>query len=399
MTSQEIMALERLYGAKNYAPVEVVFSRALGAEVWDPEGRRYLDFVSGIAAVSQGHCHPELVKVVAEQAGRLTLPSRAFFSDTFGPFAEAATRYFGFDRILVMNTGVEAFEAALKLSRKWGYVRKGIAENQAKIIVCENNFHGRTLAAISASTSPKGRGHFGPFLEGFVKIPFGDAAALEAALGDGDVAAFFVEPIQGEGGVNVPPEGFLRRARELCTATRTLLVADEVQTGIGRTGKRLACDHEGVKPDILMLGKALSGGMLPVSAVLADDGVLGVFEPGDHGSTFGGNALACAVAKAALEIVHKEGLVDNAEKRGARLREGIRKLESPWIREVRGRGLLVGIELEPARAPKAAEIAALLKDKGLLVKETRDTVLRLAPPLMIPEVLVDEGLSRLAQIF
>lgn len=383
-SSEKAIELETKYGAHNYAPLPFVISRGSGARVWDPEGNQYLDFLSGIAAVSQGHCHPRLVAALTQQAGRLTLPSRAFYSDAFGPFAEYATRYFGFDRLLMMNTGVEAVETALKLCRKWGYREKKIPEGQAKILVCENNFHGRTLAAISASSGKEAATLFGPLLPGFQLIPFGDLAALEQALAkDPHIAGFLVEPIQGEGGVVVPSEGYLRQAAALCRSANVLFIADEIQTGIGRTGKRLACDHEGVKPDILVLGKALSGGLFPISAILADDPVMLVWQPGDHGSTFGGNPLACVVATTALQIVQEEALAEKADALGKRFREQLQDLPPPVI-AVRGRGLLNALVLDPGY-PVAKDLCLRFKAKGLIAKNTRDHLIRFAPPLVISE--------------
>lgn len=383
LSTEETIALEKKYGAQNYSPLPVVLSKGKGVYVWDPEGIRYLDFLSGICAVSQGHCHPKIIETLTKQAGELTLVSRAFYNATFGPFAKAITEYFGYDRVLAMNTGVEAVETAIKLCRKWGYKTKGIPENEAKIIFCENNFHGRTLGAISASSSPASRASFGPFVPGFIHIPFGDLKALEEALKDKTVAGFVVEPIQGEGGVVVPPEGYLKGVRELCTSAEVLFIADEIQTGIGRTGKRLACDHEGVRPDIVVLGKSLSGGTMPVSAVLANDAVMLTFQPGDHGSTFGGNSLACAVALTALKVVQDEKLTENAEAMGKLFRAGVEGLKSPFILSVRGKGLLNAIVLDIEKGPKGKELCLALKAKGMLAKETRDNVVRFAPPLTI----------------
>lgn len=383
LTSQEIIALEAKYGAQNYSPLPVVVSRGQGAYLWDPEGNRYLDFLSGICAVSQGHCHPKIVAALTAQAQTLTLASRAFYNGAFGPFAKYITSYFGYDRVLVMNTGVEAIETAIKLCRKWGYKNKGIAENQAKIVVCQNNFHGRTVAAISASSSPASRTDFGPFVPGFISIPFDDTAALADALKDPTVAGFLVEPIQGEGGVVVPADGYLKKVRELCTAAEVLFIADEIQTGIARTGKRLACDHENVRPDIVLLGKSLSGGMFPVSAVLADDKVMLTFQPGDHGSTFGGNPLACAAATAALGVVTEEKLAENAEKMGELFRQSLRAIQSPYLLQVRGKGLLNAVVLDTEKGPKGKELCLRLKELGLLAKETRENVVRFAPPLVV----------------
>lgn len=392
LSTDALIELEKRHGAGNYAPLPVVVARGEGVHVWDPEGRRYLDFLSGICAVSQGHCHPKITRALVAQAERLTLVSRAFYGDTFGAFAAFATAYFGYEKILVMNTGVEAVETAMKLARKWGYEKKGIPDGQAKIVVCEGNFHGRTLAAISASQAANAK--FAPFLPGIVSIPFNDGAALAHALEDPTVAGFLVEPIQGEGGVVVPDKGYLELAHALCRAARVLFVADEVQTGIGRTGKKIACDHEGVRPDILVLGKALSGGVLPVSAILADDAVMSAFKPGDHGSTFGGNPLACAVAKAALEVVEEEKLAENAARMGELFRDGVRALRSPLVREVRGKGLLNAIVFAPE--VKAYDLCLALRDLGLLAKNTRDHIIRFAPPLTIRDSEMRDALGILA---
>jgi ornithine--oxo-acid transaminase len=398
LTTQETIALEQKYGAQNYAPLPVVVKRGKGVHVWDPEGKRYLDFLSGICAVSQGHCHPKIVATLAEQAAELTLCSRAFYGPNFGTFAKYVTEFFGYDRVLAMNTGVEAIETAVKLCRKWGYVKKGIPENEAKIVFCQNNFHGRTMTAISASTSPASRNQFGPFVPGFVHIPFDDTTALEQALKDKNVAAFVVEPIQGEGGVVVPKDGYLKKVRELCTSAEVLFVADEIQTGIGRTGRRLACDHEAVRPDIVVLGKALSGGTLPVSAVLADDPVMLTFQPGDHGSTFGGNPLACAVAVTALEVIREEKLAENAEKMGQIFRDGVLALGSPLVTQVRGKGLLNAVVLDLSKGKKGKDLCLELKEKGLLAKETRDDIVRFAPPLTIGAESMAEALSLIKSV-
>lgn len=387
LTSEQAIDLDGQYGAKNYAPLPIVISRGRGTHVWDPEGKEYLDFLSGICSVSQGHCHPKIVAALTEQAQRLTLPSRAFYSDNFGPFAKYATQYFGYDRILVMNTGVEAVETALKLCRKWGFAKKGIPVGQTKLVFCEGNFHGRTLAAISASPTEDSKKHFGPFVPNFITIPFDDLPALENTLKDPTVAAFVVEPIQGEGGVVVPKPGYLKTASDLCKRANVLFVADEVQTGIGRTGKLLACDHEEVRPDILVLGKALSGGTMPVSAILANDPVMLTLEPGNHGSTFGGNALACAVARAALEVIRDEKLVENAAYQGEIFRQELSNLPGT---QVRGKGLLNALVFE---TNNAKEICLKLKDRGLIAKNTRDNIIRFAPPLVITEGEMREAIA------
>lgn len=385
--SQEAIDWETQYGANNYAPLPIVVSRGKGAYVWDPEGNRYLDFLSGICAVAQGHCHPKILRALGDQAERLTLPSRAFYSDNFGAFARYATQFFGFDRILMMNTGVEAVETAIKLCRKWGYEKKKLPANSAKTIFCQGNFHGRTLTAISAASLDDSRGKFGPFMTNFEVIPYDDIPALMKALEDSHVAGFVVEPVQGEAGVIVPREGYLKAAYEACKKANVLFIADEVQTGIGRTGRRLACDHEGVKPDIVVLGKALSGGLLPVSAILADNAVMEVFQPGDHGSTFGGNPLACAVARAALEVVSDEKLAENADRLGKIFRAGL----APF--NVRGKGLLNAITVDPTKGPSAKDICMKLKEKGLIAKNTREHIIRFAPPLIIDEGQIREAVQ------
>ena len=392
----DLIALEQQYGANNYEPIPVVLNRGEGVYVWDVEGKRYYDFLSGICAVSQGHCHPHIVKALTDQAKQLTLVSRAFYSDAFGEFAQAATAYFGFERILVMNTGVEAVETAMKLCRKWGYEKKGIPDGQAKIVVCSGNFHGRTLAAVSAGVAPDAKSPFAPLLPGFVMIPFNDLPALIQALRDPQVAGFLVEPIQGEGGVVVPGAGYLKSAFELCRAANVLFLADEVQTGIGRTGRRLACDHEGVHPDILILGKALSGGMFPISAILADNAVMSAFRPGDHGSTFGGNPLACRVAKAALEVVQREELPQRAEAMGELFRAELQGIRPDLVAEVRGKGLLNAVVFHQDRGIKAWDICLTLRDHGLLAKNTRDHIIRFAPPLVIdrPQMLEAIGIVK-----
>lgn len=381
-STEEAIALEAQYGAKNYASLPIVIARGKDTHVWDPEGREYLDFLSGICAVAQGHCHPKIVKALTEQAERLTLPSRAFYSDAFGPFAKFATQFFGYERLLMMNTGVEAWETAMKLCRKWGHVKKGLPAGEVKIISCAGNFHGRTLTAISANQETPNV--FGPFMPGFIHIPYNDIPALEKALQDKLVAGFVVEPVQGEAGVVVPTEGYLKKAAELCKKANVLLIADEIQSGIGRTGKLLAAHHENVKPDIVLLGKSLSGGMFPISAVLADDAVMSAFQPGDHGSTFGGNPLACVVATAALEVVRDEGLVENSYRMGKIFREELKDLKGP-VKEVRGMGLLNAAVIDAASSVKAEEFCIRLKNNGLIAKNTRDSIIRFAPPLTIKE--------------
>lgn len=395
--SEYFMELEAQHGSLNYAPLPIVLSRGEGARLWDVDGNVYLDFLSGLAAVSQGHCHPKIIRALKAQAEKLTHVSRAFHSDMLGPFAAYACKLFGYDRILTLNTGVEAVEAAVKLARKWGYAKKGIAENQAKIIVCSDNFHGRTLTAVSCSTNPLSKKNFGPFLEGFEAVPFGDLEALQFALKDPSVAAFLVEPIQGEAGVVVPPSGYLASAKAACEQNHVLFVADEVQTGIGRTGKLLACDHENVRPDIVILGKALSGGVLPVSAILADHEIMSLFQPGDHGSTFGGNPLACQVALAALQVVVEERLTERAEMLGRVLRSELRSLGHFGVREVRGQGLLNAIVLKEEYPHTAREVCTWLIHHGVLAKDCRDKVIRLAPPLVISPEQLSFALKAIAQ--
>jgi ornithine--oxo-acid transaminase len=377
------LEMEEKYGAHNYHPLPVVLNRGEGVYVWDVDGRRYFDCLSGYSAVNQGHCHPRIVAAMIEQAGRLTLTSRAFHSDQLGEYTRYITGYFGYDKVLPMNTGVEAVETAIKLCRRWGYQVKGIAENKAKIIVCAGNFHGRTSTVISFSTDPESNRQFGPYTPGFVIVPYNDIPALARALQDPDIAGFLVEPIQGEAGVVVPDTGYLRAAADYCRDARVLFMADEIQTGLGRTGRMLACDHEEVRPDVLILGKALSGGMLPVSAVLADDEVMLTIKPGEHGSTYGGNPLACRVAIEALEVLRAERLSENAEELGELFRSEVRALESPHIRLVRGKGLLNAVVIGHARPDAAWELCLALKDNGLLAKPTHGDKIRLAPPLVI----------------
>jgi ornithine--oxo-acid transaminase len=387
----DLIAAEERYGARNYHPLDLVVDRAQGVWLWDVEGNRYLDCVSAYSAVSQGHCHPRIAKALAEQASKVTLTSRAMRSSRLPGFLEKLTRLCGYDQALPMNTGVEAVETGIKLARRWGYAVKGIPENAAEIVVFSNNFHGRTIAAVSASTTPAYRRGFGPFVAGFVTVPFGDSEALERAL-NANTCAVLIESIQGEGGVNVPPAGYLKRAWALCSEHRVLFVADEIQTGLGRTGDLFACDDEGVKPDILLVGKALGGGYYPVSAVLANEPLMQLFGPGDHGSTFGGNPLACAVAEAALDVIVDENLAARARYAGAKIVQGLRALSSPLIREIRGRGLLIGVELTvPAR-----RLSDALLERGVAAKDTHELVLRIAPPLVIDDAAIDYLLERLS---
>jgi ornithine--oxo-acid transaminase len=388
-SSAAAIALEEKHGAKNYHPLPVVLSRGEGVFLYDVEGVRYYDFLSAYSSVNQGHCHPKILKSLNNQAAKLTLTSRAFHNDVLGPYEKFVSNYFGYDRVLPMNTGVEGGETAVKLCRRWGYDVKGIPANQAKIIFAEGNFWGRTLAAISSSTDPLSRVGFGPYMPGFELVPYNDLPALEKALQDPNVAGFMIEPIQGEAGVNVPDEGYLKKAYDLCQKSNVLLIADEVQTGIARTGKLLACDYEGFKPDILILGKALSGGVLPVSAVLARDEIMLTIKPGEHGSTYGGNPLACAVAQAALEVITDEHLIENAFELGEIFRARMNQLvsKSDLVKLVRGKGLLNAIVINDSEDSDTAwKICLKLKEHGLLAKPTHGNIIRFAPPLVITEV-------------
>jgi ornithine--oxo-acid transaminase len=393
ISTQEAIELEEKYNAHNYHPLPVVLSRGEGVFVWDVEGKRYYDFLSAYSAVNQGHCHPKIVNALIEQAQRLTLTSRAFYNDRLGEYAEFITRYFGYDRVLPMNTGVEGGETALKLCRKWAYQVKGVPTNQAKIIFVRNNFWGRTLAAVSASTDENAKNDFGPYMPGYEIIAYNDLDALAKALEDKNVAGFMLEPIQGEAGVVVPDAGYLQKAYQMCKANNVLFIADEVQTGIARTGKLLACDHESVKPDILILGKALSGGVMPVSAVLANDEVMLCLKPGQHGSTFGGNPLACAVATAALEVVRDENLPENAEKMGIIFRERMNALVAKTGKAVlvRGKGLLNALVINDKETGNMAwDICMKMSKNGLLAKPTHGNIIRFAPPLVINEAQIHE---------
>jgi len=381
--TQHYLALEEQYGAHNYHPLPVVLSRGEGVFVWDVDDKRYYDFLSGYSAVNQGHCHPRIIATLIEQAQRLTLTSRAFHSDLLGEYAAFITQFFGYDKVLPMNTGVEAVETALKLCRRWGYTVKGIPEGKARIITCANNFHGRTLNVISFSTDPAARKEFGPYMPGYEVIPYNDLPALEKALQDPHVAGFLVEPIQGEAGVMVPAEGYLAKARQYCADANVLFIADEIQTGLARTGAMLCCDLENVRPDILILGKALSGGTLPVSAVLADDEIMLTIKPGEHGSTYGGNPLACKVAITALNVLKEEKMAENAQAMGQLLREGLANLQSPYIKTVRGKGLLNAIVIAHSNPEAAWELCLALKENGLLAKPTHGDKIRFAPPLLI----------------
>jgi ornithine--oxo-acid transaminase len=402
MTSTDYIRLESEYGAHNYHPIPVVLNKGLGVHVWDVEGKQYFDFLSAYSAVNQGHCHPRLIQAITEQAQKLTLSSRAFHNDQLGLTEKKLAEKFGYEKVLLMNTGVEAGESAIKLARKWAYEIKGIPANQAQIIVAEGNFWGRTIAAISSSTDPSSYHNFGPFAPGFIKIPYNNLAALEEKLQDPNVAAYMVEPIQGEAGVMLPDPGYLKKAADLCKKHRVLFIADEIQTGLGRTGAWLACHHEFVHPDILLLGKALSGGFMPVSAVLCSDEIMLTIKPGEHGSTFGGNPLACAVANVAIDILEDEDLIENAEKRGNQLMKFLQTLQAKTalIREVRGKGLLCAIEINTDEdSPVAWEICMDFMRAGLLAKPTHGNKIRLAPPLTISKTEMDQAFEIIEKVF
>jgi ornithine--oxo-acid transaminase len=399
LNTRDYIQLEQRHGAHTYRPLDVVITRGEGVWVWDVEGKKYLDCLSAYSAVNQGHCHPRIVQALVEQASKLTLTSRAFRNDQLALLYRELCELTGYDMALPMNSGAEAVETAVKAARKWGYVVKGVPEDQAKIIVCEGNFHGRTITVISFSSKPKYRQDFGPFTPGFITIPYGDAAALEATLGKhGDtVVAFLVEPIQGESGINIPPAGYLRRAAELCRQHDVLLVADEIQSGLGRAGKLFASQYEGVKPDVAIIGKALSGGVYPVSAVLSGREVLGLFGPGDHGSTFGGNPLGCAVARAALKVLVEENLIERSAVQGGYLLDSLATIDSPYVKALRGRGLFVGVELKP-EAGGARRFCEALAQRGMLCKETHEHVIRLAPPLVIERPELDWAVEQLRAV-
>ncbi len=394
-TKEHIELTER-YSAHNYAPLPVVLTRGEGPWVWDVEGRRYLDCLAAYSAVNQGHRHPRIIAALVEQAERITLTSRAFYNDRMGPFLQRLCELLGYDRALPMNTGAEGVETAIKTARKWGYEVKGVPDGAAEIVVAAGNFHGRTTTIVSFSTDPQAQRGFGPFTPGFRVVPYGDLGALEQALGPHTVA-FLVEPIQGEGGVVLPPDGYLAAAAELCRRHGTLLIADEVQTGLGRTGKLLASEWEGVRPDVVILGKALGGGVMPVSAVVADDAILGVYRPGDHGSTFGGNPLACAVAIASLDALLEEGMIDNAARLGQWFIERLREIESPHVQQVRGRGLMVGVVIRPESGPAKPFCRALAR-RGILAKETHEQVIRFAPPLVVTQEILESVLPDIAAV-
>ena len=388
--TQFYLDLEEKHSAHNYHPLPVVINKASGVYMWDVEGKKYFDFLSGYSAVNQGHCHPKIIDALIQQAKQLTLTSRAFHSDVFGHYARYITGLFGYDKILPVNSGVEAVETAIKMARRWGYRTRGIKENEAVIIVCKQNFHGRTTTVISFSSDPDAKNDFGPYMEGFQSIPYNDIPALENALQNKNVAGFMVEPIQGEAGVVVPDEGYLYKAWQLCKNANVLFMADEIQTGLARTGKMLACDHENVHPEILILGKALSGGVLPVSAVLADDDIMMLIGPGEHGSTYGGNPLACRVAIAALEVIVEEDLARNAGEMGKYFREELEKLNSPYIKTIRGKGLLNAIVIDHKDKQAAWNICLEMKLNGILAKPTHGDKIRLAPPLVITKEQIDD---------
>ena len=393
--SEEFIEMEHRYGAHNYHPLPVVLNRGEGPFVWDVEGKRYFDFLSAYSAVNQGHCHPKIIAALCEQAQKLTLTSRAFYNDCLAPYEKYVTEYFGYDKVLPMNTGAEADETALKLARRWGYKVKGIPENEAIIVCCEGNFHGRTISIISMSNDPDSYGDFGPFTPGFIKIPYNDAQALETVLSQyaDKVAGFLLEPIQGEAGVFVPDDGYLKTCYDICKKHNVLFIADEVQTGIARTGKLLACDHEGVRPDILILGKALSGGVLPISAVLADDEIMLTIKPGEHGSTFGGFCLAGMVAVAALQVVKDEHLAEKAEKLGQIFRSEMNSVKSDMIELVRGKGLLNAIVIRTKNGKEAWDVCLKMKELGVLAKPTHQHIIRFAPPLVITEEQLREAID------
>ncbi|MCM0606918.1 MAG: ornithine--oxo-acid transaminase [Xanthomonadaceae bacterium] len=400
LSSQESMDLEAKYGAHNYHPLPVVLSRGEGIYLWNPEGKKFMDFLAGYSAVNQGHCHPKIIAALTEQAKQLTLTSRAFYNDKLGLAEKYVCEFFGYQKALFMNSGVEANETALKITRKWAYDVKKIPVNQAKIIAVQSNFHGRTLGVISASTDSSSKTGFGPYMPGYIVVPYDDLEALNLALEDPTVAGFWVEPIQGEAGVVVPSKGYLKKASELCRKNNVLLLADEIQTGIGRTGKLLACEYENVKPDILILGKSLSGGTMPISVVLTQDSVMDVIKPGSHGSTFGGNPLAAHVVIAALNTVHDEKLVENSHLRGEQFRKELAHLKKlPFVKDIRGLGLMNAIEIENSPKRSAWDICMKLMEAGLLAKPTHETTIRLTPPLVISEKQMSEACSIISAVF
>ena len=393
LTSKKAMDLEYKYGAHNYHPLPIVLSKGEGAKVWDLECKEYFDFLSAYSAINQGHCHPKIIGAMTEQARKLTLTSRGFHNDALGLYEKYITELFGYDKVLPMNTGAEADETAIKLARRWAYDVKGVEHDMAKIIVCADNFHGRTISIISMSTDPESKANFGPYTPGFIVIPYNDLNALEVALEDPNVAAFLVEPIQGEAGVVVPDDGYLKKASNMCKDNNVLFIADEVQTGIARTGRMLACDYENVHPDILILGKALSGGAYPVSAVLADDEIMLTIKPGQHGSTFGGNPVAARVAIAALKVVEDEGLAENAEKLGKVFRERMASIDSDMIDIIRGKGLLNAVIIKPKDGKTAMDVCMKMAENGVLAKPTHEHIIRFAPPLVITEEQFAEAMD------
>lgn len=399
MTTREYIEREEKFGAHNYHPLPVVLERGEGIFVWDVEGKQYFDFLAAYSAVNQGHCHPRIVKALTDQATRLALTSRAFYNNILGEWEEYMTRLFGYDRMLPMNSGAEADETALKLCRKWAYKVKGIPRNEAKIVVCNGNFHGRTITIVSMSSDPDSYNDYGPYTPGFINIPYNDIEALEMALKDRNVAGFLVEPIQAEAGVYVPEDGYLKKAADLCKKYNVLFIADEVQTGLARTGKMLACDHEGVRPDILVLGKALSGGIYPVSCVLADDEIMLTIKPGEHGSTYGGNPVAAAVSMSALDVIKDEDLVGNAERMGIIFREEMQMVKSDMIATVRGKGLLNAIAIRPDAPKTAWQICLQMKENGIIAKPTHEHIIRFTPPLVINESQLREAIERIKKSF
>ncbi len=399
MTAKDYMVRENKYGAHNYEPLPVVLEKGEGIYVWDVAGKKYFDFLSAYSAVNQGHCHPKIVDAMVDQAKKLTLTSRAFFNNVLGEYEEYITKLFGYDKVLPMNTGAEAVETAIKLSRKWGYQKKKVKDGEAKIIVCQDNFHGRTTTIVSISTDPEAKADYGPYTPGFITIPYNDIPALEKALEDKNVVSFLLEPIQGEAGVFVPDEGYLKKASELCKKNNVLFMADEVQTGIARTGKMLACDHENVRPDILILGKAISGGVFPVSAVLSDDDIMLCIQPGQHGSTFGGNPIAGKVAIAALEVVKNEKLAENAERLGKIFREEFRNIKSDMITQVRGKGLLNAVVIHNQPGKTALDVCIAMAENGVLAKPTHGNIIRFAPPLVITEEQLREAMNKIKEVF
>jgi len=397
LNSQQLMEMEAQYGAHNYHPLPVVLAKGKGAKVWDVEGNEYYDFLSAYSAVNQGHCHPKIVDAMVKQAQELTLSSRAFYNDALGPYEKFMTEYFGYDKVLPMNTGAEADETALKLARRWGVVKKGIPNDEVMIVCCEGNFHGRTITIITMSNDPDSYANYGPLTPGFIRIPYNDPKALEEVLEKygKKIAGFLVEPIQGEAGVYVPDEGYLKKCYDLCKKHNVLFIADEVQSGIARTGKMLACDHEGVRPDILILGKAVSGGVFPVSVALADDDIMLTIKPGEHGSTFGGNPVACKVAEAALRVIKDENLEEKAEYLGNIFRDEIRKVNSPMIELVRGKGLLNAVVIKPKNGKEAWDVCVRMKELGVLAKPTHGHIIRFAPPLVITEAELRDAIERI----